>query len=60
MTIETILKTLIIMNIKNIQVEIKGIESNRDVMLRILQSSILNIISIRGVTTKFHNGCKKL
>ncbi|WP_146656801.1 30S ribosomal protein S11 [Candidatus Hodgkinia cicadicola] len=58
MTMETILKKLITMNIKNIQVEIKGIESNRDVVLRVLQSSILNITSIRDVATKSHNGCK--
>ncbi|PIM94886.1 30S ribosomal protein S11 [Candidatus Hodgkinia cicadicola] len=57
-TMEMVLKKLITINIKHIQVEIKGIESNRDVVLRVLQSSILNITSIRDIVTKSHNGCK--
>lgn len=58
MTMEIILKKIIAINIKNIQVEIKGIESNRDVVLRVLQSSVLNITSIRDIVTKSYNGCK--
>ncbi|PIM96212.1 30S ribosomal protein S11 [Candidatus Hodgkinia cicadicola] len=57
-TTEVLLKKIIAANIKNIQVEIEGVELNRDVVLRVLQSSVLNVTSIRDVTARSHNGCR--
>ncbi len=54
----TMLQKLSLANIKTIEVEIYGMENNRDVVLKTLHSSSLTITCVRDVTPKPHNGCR--
>ncbi|MFP3037826.1 MAG: 30S ribosomal protein S11 [Candidatus Hodgkinia cicadicola] len=57
LTIESILQKISVIGIKTLEVEING-SINRDIALRTLQTSVVNIISIRDITSKPHNGCR--
>ncbi len=56
----TMLQKLLLANIKTIEVEIYGMENNRDVVLKTLHSSSLTITCVRDVTPKPHNGCSHI
>lgn len=58
MVIEAIVKKASVFKVRNLEVEVSGITSNRDAALRSLQTSDLTIISIRDVTPVAHNGCR--
>ncbi len=51
-------KSAVLLGMKDVEVNLKGPGSGRESAVRGLQSSGLNITTIRDVTSPPHNGCK--
>ncbi|XXM90107.1 30S ribosomal protein S11 [Candidatus Hodgkinia cicadicola] len=58
MAVEAIIKKIAIYNIKNVEVEVSGTNTNRDAALKSLQTLDFTVLSIRDITPVCHNGCR--
>ncbi|XXM93284.1 MAG: 30S ribosomal protein S11 [Candidatus Hodgkinia cicadicola] len=57
-TVEAAMRKASMFKVKNVEVEVSGINANRDAALRALQALELTILSVRDITPVAHNGCR--
>lgn len=55
---ESILKKVVGLGVRVVDVEVSGDSSNREIMLRALQAANVTVAVIREVTSTVHNGCR--